>query len=132
MTSNRPYLLRALYDWICDNRLTPYIVVNTTAGDMNVPRDFIEDDRIVLNISVSAVRDLELDNDYISFKARFAGQSMDVYFPAEAVIAIYAKENGRGMIFPDEEDFENDGEGVSESENKEEKKKKRSHLKVVK
>lgn len=139
MNSNRPYLLRALYDWICDNHLTPYLLVDTSGGDLNVPFDFVEDNRIVLNIAPSAVRDLDLSNDYINFKARFSGQSMSVYFPVEAVLAIYAKENGRGMIFPEEEEqVEAADESVSDpepkkvEEKKESKKKDRSHLKVIK
>jgi stringent starvation protein B len=139
MNSNRPYLLRALYDWICDNHLTPYLLVDATGDDLNIPFEFVEDNKIVLNISPSAVRDLDLSNDYISFKARFSGKSMDVYFPVEAVLAIYAKENGRGMIFPEEEqEIESNESPVSNSEEgsgeekKEVKKKDRSHLKVVK
>ena len=139
MTSNRPYLLRALYDWICDNHLTPYLLVDTSGGDLCVPEDFIEDNRIVLNISPSAVVDLDLSNDYINFKARFSGKSMAVYFPVDAVLAIYAKENGRGMIFP-EEDMEETAENTTadediletKEEKKKTKKKDRSHLKVVK
>ena len=129
MNSNRPYLLRALYDWICDNHLTPYVLVDTSGEDLNVPQDFVEDNRIVLNISPSAVRDLDLSNDYINFKARFSGQSMSVYFPVEAVLAIYAKENGRGMIFPDEEqEIEANDEAVSNTEPKETEDKKHSLL----
>lgn len=143
MNSNRPYLLRALYDWICDNHLTPYLLVDASGSDLNIPRDFVEDDKIILNIAPSAVRDLDLSNDYINFKARFSGTSMNVYFPNEAVLAIYAKENGRGMIFPEEEEEVKQGdESVSNSEpeeieekkedKKKEKKKDRSHLKVIK
>jgi stringent starvation protein B len=135
MTSNRPYLLRALYDWICDNHLTPYLLVDATGDDLSIPFDFVEDNRIILNISPSAVRDLDLSNDYINFKARFSGQSMNVYFPVGAVLAIYANENGRGMIFQEEDqELETDKESVSNSEpkKKEDKKKKGPHLKVVK
>ena len=141
MTSNRPYLLRALYDWICDNHLTPYLLVDATGDDLNIPHEFVEDDKIVLNISPSAVRDLDLSNDYINFKARFSGKSMNVYFPNESVQAIYAKENGRGMIFPEEDQEVAEGDdSVSNTEpeevkdKKEDKKKKkdRSHLKVIK
>lgn len=140
MTSNRPYLLRALYDWICDNHLTPYLLVDATGDDLNIPHEFVEDGKIVLNISPSAVRDLDLSNDYINFKARFSGKSMNVYFPNESVQAIYAKENGRGMIFPEEDQEVTKGDdAISNSgpekvvEKKEEKKKKdRSHLKVIK
>ncbi len=135
MNSNRPYLLRALYDWICDNHLTPYLLVDASGDDLSIPYDFVEDDKIVLNISASAVRDLDLSNDYINFKARFSGKSMNVYFPVEAVIAIYANENGRGMIFQEEEqEVRTDSKPVSNSvaEKKEVKKKKKSHLKIVK
>ena len=137
MKSNRPYLLRALYDWISDNNLTPYLLVDASGNDLNIPHEFVEDDKIILNIAPSAVRDLDLSNDYINFKARFSGKSMNVYFPNEAVLAIYAKENGRGMIFPEEEQqVETGDESVSntEPEKKEskKKKKKRSHLKIVK
>ena len=136
MNSNRPYLLRALYDWICDNHLTPYLLVDASGDDLSIPRDFVENNRIVLNISPNAVRDLDLSNDYINFKARFTGQSMNVYFPVEAVLAIYSKENGRGMIFPEEEEeVETNDNAVSNSEEEEkkaDKKKKGPHLKVVK
>ena len=139
MTSNRPYLLRALYDWICDNHLTPYLLVDASGEDMSLPYDFVEDNKIVLNISPSAVRDLDLSNDYINFSARFSGKSLNVYFPVEAVLAIYAKENGRGMVFQEEEQgIKTDEKPVSNSEadkpeeKKAVKKKDRSHLKIVK
>lgn len=135
MTSNRPYLLRALYDWICDNHLTPYLLVDASGDDLNIPFDFVQDNKIILNTSPGAVRDLDLSNDYISFKARFSGQSMHVYFPVEAVLAIYAKENGRGMIFQEEEqDSKTEKEIASNPELKQKatKKNKSSHLKIVK
>jgi stringent starvation protein B len=140
MNSNKPYLLRGLYDWINDNHLTPYVLVDANAGDMDIPRDFVDDGKIVLNISASAVRDLDLSNDFISFKARFSGKSMNVYFPNHAVLAIYAKENGRGMVFPEEDQEVAEGDDTVSNpepekvvEKKEEKKKKdRSHLKVIK
>jgi len=139
MTSNRPYLLRALYDWICDNHLTPYLLVDASGDDLSIPYDFVEDNKIVLNLSPSAVRDLDLSNDYINFKARFSGKSMNVYFPVGAVLAIYANENGYGMFFQeDQQKVAVDKESVSNSEpvkkeeKKEEKKKKGSHLKIVK
>lgn len=135
MNSNRPYLLRALYDWICDNHLTPYLLVDASGDDLNIPHDFVEDNKIVLNLSPSAVRDLDLSNDYINFKARFSGKSMSVYFPVGAVLAIYANENGRGMIFQEDHQEVNVAEesvSNSEPEKKEVKKKKSSHLKIVK
>ena len=129
MNSNRPYLLRALYDWICDNRLTPCLLVDTRGDDLSVPRDFVEDNRIVLNVSPAAVRELELGNDRVRFKGRFAGRSIGVYFPVAAVLAIYARENGRGMIFPEEEQAAaTDDKSVKPAA----KQKDRSHLSVIK
>ncbi|HIF49955.1 MAG TPA: ClpXP protease specificity-enhancing factor [Thiotrichaceae bacterium] len=139
MTSNRLYLLRALYDWICDNHLTPYLLVDASGDDLSIPYDFVEDNKIVLNLSPSAVRDLDLSNDYINFKARFSGKSMNVYFPVGAVLAIYANENGHGMFFQEEQqkvavdkESVSNSEPVKKEEKKEEKKKKGSHLKIVK
>ncbi|MCZ6804418.1 MAG: ClpXP protease specificity-enhancing factor [Proteobacteria bacterium] len=136
MNSNQPYLLRALYGWICDNHLTPYLLVDVSGDKLSVPLDFVEDNKIVLNISPNAVRDLDLSDDFINFKARFSGKSMSVYFPVDVVLAIYAKENGRGMIFPGEDQkVQTDGALVSNSEPRKKevkKKKKGAHLKVVK
>lgn len=132
MTSNKPYLIRALYDWIVDNHLTPHVLVDASGEDLSVPADYVEDERIVLNLSPSAVRDLDLSNDYINFKARFSGQSMNVYFPSNAVLAIYAKENGRGMIFPEEEEKESASETQEAPAKKKTGKKKKPHLKVIK
>ena len=130
MNSNRPYLLRALYDWICDNRLTPYVLVDARGAELCVPRDFVQDNRIVLNIAPAAVRELELGNDRVRFKGRFSGRSLPVHFPVAAVLAIYARENGRGMIFPEEEAQAPaaDAKPVPNME----KPKDRSHLSVIK
>ncbi len=102
MTSNRPYLIRALYEWLIDNSLTPHLLVDAEHENVEVPQQFVEDGRIVLNINPSAVIDLRLDNDMISFNARFGGKETDVFVPPLAVMGIYARENGRGMLFPDE------------------------------
>ncbi|WP_457676509.1 ClpXP protease specificity-enhancing factor [Thiolapillus sp.] len=104
MTSNRPYLIRAIWQWISDNSLTPHLLVNADAAGVEIPRQFVEDGRIVLNVSASAARDLELGNDYISFGARFSGTPMNVLIPVNAVLGIYARENGRGMLFPEDEE----------------------------
>ncbi len=88
-----------------DNQLTPHLLVEAEADHVIVPRQFVEDGRIVLNIGPTAVRGLELGNDYISFNARFAGSSMDVLVPPAAVLGIYARENGQGMLFPEEEAY---------------------------
>lgn len=102
MTSNRPYLIRALYEWLLDNELTPHLLVDAEQENVLVPVQFVEDGRIVLNINPSAVLNLELGNDFISFNARFGGKETEVIIPPEAVLGIYARENGRGMLFPDE------------------------------
>ncbi|HWT16499.1 MAG TPA: ClpXP protease specificity-enhancing factor [Patescibacteria group bacterium] len=100
MTSNRPYLVRAMYDWICDNGLTPYLLVDARQNGVRVPRHAVKDGQIVLNVAVRAVSDLELGNDRIHFHARFGGVSQQVDVPVLAVLAIYAQENGQGMMFP--------------------------------
>ncbi|MDR2876598.1 MAG: ClpXP protease specificity-enhancing factor [Chromatiales bacterium] len=104
MTSSRPYLFRAIYDWIIDNGLTPYVLVNAEAPGAHVPEQHIEDGRIVLNISPRAVTGWHQDHEWLSFSARFSGVSREVSIPMHAVLAIYARENGKGMVFEKEED----------------------------
>lgn len=99
MNSNRPYLLRALYEWILDNNCTPYILVDISIPNTKIPDGFAQDGKIVLNLSPSAVKHLLMDNEAISFEARFAGIVQIPYVPIAAVKAIYAKENGHGMFF---------------------------------
>jgi stringent starvation protein B len=130
MTSNRPYLIRALYDWLVDNGQTPYLLVNAEHSGTVVPRAFVEDGRIVLNIDPTAVKDLELGNEWISFSARFSGVAEDILVPPTAVQGIYAKENGQGMLFPDEGSKE--GEGPDEPEPDPSRPGGRPTLKVVK
>lgn len=101
MTSSRPYLLRGLHEWIVDNDCTPYLLVDTTQEGVQVPGAYVQDGHIILNISPGAVRDLYMDNDGVSFNARFGGTPMDVVIPIGAVQAIYARENGQGMAFSD-------------------------------
>ncbi len=98
-TSTRPYLIRALYEWCSDNGLTPYIAVRVDET-VQVPREYVKNDEIVLNISLDATSSLNLGNDFIEFKARFAGTARDILVPVGRVIAIYARENGQGMAFP--------------------------------
>lgn len=102
MTSNRPYLIRALYDWLVDNELTPYLLVDAQRDDVQVPAQYVEEGRIVLNVSPNAVRDLELGNNLIAFEARFSGTAYAISLPPAAVLGVYARENGKGMLFPDE------------------------------
>lgn len=107
MTSTRPYLIRAFYDWIVDNQCTPHIVVNAKVPNIQIPEEYVQDGQIVLNIALSAVQGLRLGEDAVEFKARFGGRVRAVWAPVTAVLAIYAKENGRGMVFPEEEDEPN-------------------------
>ncbi len=103
MTSNRPYLVRALYDWILDNGMTPHLLVNADWKGVEVPREHVHEGRIVLNIGPSAVQTLQLGNHAVEFSARFSGVARTIHLPIAAVMAIYARENGHGMVFPDEE-----------------------------
>lgn len=103
MTPSRPYIMRALFEWIVDNGCTPYVLVDATRGDVLVPEQYVKDGQIVLNISPSAVMDLNISNDAMAFNGRFGGVATDVYVPVNAVIGIYARENGQGMVFEPEE-----------------------------
>jgi stringent starvation protein B len=98
-TSTRPYLIRALYDWCTDNGLTPYVAV-LVDDTVQVPREYVKNGEIVLNISFDATSSLKLGNEFIEFKARFAGSAREIMVPVDRVIAIYARENGQGMAFP--------------------------------
>jgi len=100
MTSYRPYLMRALYEWIADNDMTPHILVDAGVAGVRVPRHVIADGRVVLNIAERAVVRLQMDNERISFSARFGGASHQVIVPIDAVLAIYARETGQGMALP--------------------------------
>lgn len=99
MTSHRPYLVRALNEWILENNCTPYILVNAFEAGVLVPQNFVKDGQIVLNISPVAVQGLVIGNDGIEFNGRFGGIPTRVYVPTAAILGIYAKENGQGMIF---------------------------------
>jgi stringent starvation protein B len=99
MLSSRPYLARGLYEWLLDNEHTPYVVVDAEQAGVMVPRQFVQNGQIVLNVGPTAVRDLHIENDAITFSARFGGQPMQVVVPMPALIAIYARENGVGMVF---------------------------------
>ena len=103
MSSSRPYLIRALYEWINDNDLTPYLLVHAHEDDVSVPQDFVgKDGQIILNIAPRAIVGLNMSNTAVSFNARFGGVPTDIYVPNHAVLGIYAKENGKGMMFEPE------------------------------
>lgn len=103
MTSNKPYIIRALHQWISDNQLTPYIAVNATTPRTYVPTEYVKNGQIVLNISYEAVSMLNIANDRIEFNATFNSLPFEIYIPIEAVKAIYAAENGQGIAFNPEE-----------------------------
>ena len=153
MTLSRPYLLRAIYDWLVDNHLTPYLLVDAENTDAVLPLEHAQDGKIILNISPVAVEALRLENDSVSFSARFSGKAMDLYIPIQSVMALYSMENGKGMMFPDEgedavvdttENFsysesaldepvkKADAPKAKKSEKKSEKKERPSFIKVVK
>ena len=129
MTTNKPYMIRAVHEWILDNECTPYIVVLATYPGVSVPQEFVKDDQITLNLSPSAVRELHLGNDDVEFCARFGGVPTDIIVPVAAVMAVFAKENGQGMGFevemPPEPPEPSDDDGESTVS-------KRPALKVVK
>lgn len=102
MSPLKPYLVRALYEWIVDNGLTPYLLVDALYEGVEVPESYISDDKIVLNAHPDAIQDWFMDNDAISFSARFAGRSENLYVPINAILAAYAKENGKGMMFDEQ------------------------------
>ena len=114
MTSHRPYLLRALYEWIADNGMTPHLLVDATHPAVQVPMHAVKDGKIVLNVAERAVVSLEMGNDVIRFSARFGGVSHSVSVPISAVLAIYARETGQGMSLPEEVAPAEDGKDAAE------------------
>ena len=99
MTSSRPYIIRALYEWIIENECTPYLLVNAYEADVEVPQEHVKEGQIILNISPTAVQSLSIRNNAVEFEGRFAGIPNQIFVPINAVMGIYAKENGQGMIF---------------------------------
>lgn len=132
MTSSKPYLIRAIYQWIVDNELTPYILVNAEADEVQVPLEHVSGGRIILNISPKACKGLLLENNKILFTARFSGQAIQIFVPPYAVLAIYAKENGRGMEFPEEDGMPPPPHNKQDAASSERKNGKKPQLKLVK
>ncbi|NOQ16807.1 MAG: ClpXP protease specificity-enhancing factor [Methyloprofundus sp.] len=124
MTPLKPYLIRSIYDWIIDNNLTPHLLVDATHPHAALPEEHIEDDKIVLNVRPEAINELSLGNTTVEFNARFNGQSMHIIAPVPAIMAIYARENGKGMVF-DQEEGDNTSPPPDDTPP-------RSHLRVVK
>ncbi|MFV2005540.1 MAG: ClpXP protease specificity-enhancing factor [Gammaproteobacteria bacterium] len=130
MTSSRPYLVRAMYQWIADNGMTPHLLVDVSVDGVQVPVEHVQNGKIILNIAPMAITGLVLGDADITFSARFSGQSMSIFIPVEAVLAVYAKENGQGMMFS-----EDDGAITSSDDNDPEPdpdRPKRPSLRVVK
>lgn len=117
MRSSRPYLVRALYEWIIDNQLTPYILVNAEIAGTAVPQEHVEDGKIILNISPNAIHDLYISNQIIEFDASFSNKPQTIRAPIKAILAVYARENGRGMVFDPEEEIDDDGDEGATSAN---------------
>lgn len=139
MISRRPYLIRAMHAWMVDTGQVPYLLVDTTLPGVDVPEGYIEDDRIILNVSPTATQELVLGDEQIRFNARFGGQPRSVFLPVQAVLAIYSRESGEGMMFggelPEEqgpETAESTGGSSGDADKKDRPKKGRPDLKVIK
>ena len=141
MNSSKPYILRALHEWISDNNCTPLVLVNSKAEDLQIPHGIDEDGKVVLNVSYGATKNLELSNEGIMFEARFSGVSQNLYLPIHSILAIYARENGQGMMFGDADEDELPEPPPPEApkqkkktnnKDKDKKNKEKSFLKVVK
>jgi stringent starvation protein B len=126
LSRQRPYLLRAMHEWMTDNALTPHIVVDAGFKDLSVPSEHVRDNKIILNVSYAATRGLRIDNDVVTFEARFNGVPRALSIPVDAVLGIYARENGQGMIFSEESGTEPPPESPDPSDGK------RPALRVVK
>ncbi|TEW51424.1 ClpXP protease specificity-enhancing factor [Psychromonas sp. RZ5] len=134
MLVQRPYLLRAFYNWIVDSECTPHIIVDASLPNVEVPVQFVENGKIVLNIAPESVVAFELNDDALSFNARFSGQPMQIYVPLYAIEGIYARENGAGTIFPEEPAYKlaTTQADASDSKKSDDDKPKRPTLTVVK
>jgi len=132
LTPRRPYLLRAMHEWMTDNGQTPHLVVDAAVEGVVVPRQYVRDGKIVLNVGYSATAGLVMKNDVISFSARFSGTAFDVSLPIHAVLGIYARETGQGMIFSDDEPAQDAGSGAGAPKPTGDDEPRRPKLKVVK
>jgi len=132
--SKRPYLIRAMHEWMGDNGHTPHIVVDASVDGVSVPKEHVKDGKIILNISETAAHNLKLTNDSVSFRARFSGVPFDVWVPMPSVLGIYARETGQGMIFSHDTDTSEQkiGDSDADTDTDIETPRSRPHLKVVK
>lgn len=142
LTPSRPYLLRAYYDWLMDNQLTPHVVVDAFVKGTQVPQQYVKDGQIVLNIAAGAVGNLQISNEFVEFNARFGGVPQQVLLPMASIVAIYARENGAGTVFDIEDAYLIEDEVDAEltvvdsaektAKSTDQPQKRRSHLTVVK
>lgn len=134
MSSSRPYLIRALHEWISDNGMTPLLLVDAEAAGAEVPRAFVEDGKIILNASMNATQGLELGNEMIAFRARFSGAVHEVCVPIDAVLAVYARETSAGMMFPEAEEDQSDTAADTNTDSKDDGKAaaRPPHLRIIK
>ena len=116
MTSNKPYLIRALNEWIIDNQMTPFLLVDANVEGVEVPQQHIKDGKIILNIAPDAAQKIAIEDEWIYFSARFSGQAFMINVPIDSVLAIYAKENGQGMMFAGAESSLEDNAAVEQTE----------------
>ncbi len=132
MSSSRPYLIRALHEWISDNAMTPLLLVDADVAGTEVPRAFVEDGKIILNASVNAVQGLDLGDQMIAFRARFSGAVHEISVPVDAVLAVYARETSAGMMFPETE--QTDTESATNADHGADDKSavRPSHLRIIK
>lgn len=128
MNSNKPYLIRAIHEWLTDNDDTPYVLVDGSIPELAVIHDFVEEGKITLNVGYSATQSLQMTNTTFSFSARFNGKSVPVSFPILAVLGIYGRDSGQGMMFPEQEEQKS-----TENDSKDEQAtKEKPHLTLVK
>lgn len=132
MTSSRPYLIRAMYQWIADNGMTPYLLVDVLVEGVMVPTEHVKDGKIILNVAPMAVTGLVLGDEEIGFSARFSGKPMNLHVPINAVLAMYAKENGQGMMFSEKDGVITAADGTDSDPQPSPDKPKRPSLRVVK
>lgn len=139
MNSSKPYIIRALHEWISDNNCTPLVLVSSKHSDVQIPSGIDEEGKVVLNISYGATKNLEIVNEGILFEARFSGVSQNLYVPTDSILAIYARENGQGMMFGESEEMPDPSTKISKPKAETKKPKaepkkidKKSFLKVVK
>lgn len=131
MISSRPYLIRAMYDWITDSQMTPHVLVDANGEGVQVPKKYVIDGQLVLNVSASATRKLLINNEALEFDARFGPNIYHIYAPIKAILAIYAHENGKGMVFEGEDEGDG-GNKIESPQPPEPPKPSRPHLRIVK